>query len=336
MNFIQRYFKAAFAIVLLIGFGWYFVNELQTHKDDLYVVLEDSYNLIPHLVGVVVFMIIAILIRAIRWQIMLGKNHLLGSCFRSVAIGYLIQVPLSKFGEIVRVTNQKKNSNCSLGEILSTIFIDRILDVASLLILLIFLMYYSGEVVADRLPELQSIFPKLMFFFAIAFIALLLLFFAGGFLKDIIAKLPLLPAKVKQSFISLIDKMQEGTRFIKSFKRMIFLFISTLAIWVSYFICFYLAVAFYPQVSHDVNIQDILFVFTVGTVGVLVPVPGGLAYPLFVQRSLMIVSSVSEAEAIGIATVVYLVNFWIANLICGGGSFLWQAIFPYRPMAEEK
>lgn len=311
-----------FAYCIYIG-----IQEVSASRENFDKVFEEYWGLYPYLLLSIFIMLIAFILRAHRWQVMLGQEGIFWISFRSIAIGYLVQCPLSKFGEFVRIINQKKNTNASMGAILSTVFVDRLLDMLALLALLVFILGQSEKIVAERFPQFSTLLPRLSFVVLAGCLLLCIFFFTAGKMIKIIEKQNWLPGRLKKIILDFMIKLLDGLKFIKSPSKIIFLFISTLLIWTCYFVGFYLLIFKFSGISNLFSLFDYFFTFTIGTIGSLIPVPGAVAYPLFLKKSILVVASeMNPSVAVGVATMVYLVIFWITNLTIGGVAFLWQLL----------
>lgn len=270
------------------------------------------------------------ILRAHRWALTLGQPKQLWGCFRSISIGYLIQCPLSKLGEFARIANQRKTGNNPIGILLSTVFVDRLLDVLFMGILLITCLYFEKNRFTHSFPEIGAFAPKLSVLMAVGLVAMVIFVALKKRLILSLESITFLSEGLKSKITALLSQIDEGFSMCKSPLMVAYLFISSTLVWGLYFLCFYLAVGLYPQLSL-LTIWDIFVVFTISTVGVLIPVPGGIAYPIFIKSGIMMVApSVEPATAFSIALIVYCFNFWFINLLCGGASWLWQIAIPVR------
>lgn len=323
---LTKVLKWLFTTGLFVYFAWTLGDKIYTYRSELYDIKDDALSVWPLYVAVIVFFFIAMLIRAHRWAISMGGQHLFWSSYRSIAIGYLVQCPLSKVGEIVRIANQKKYSSVSLGAILSTVFVDRLLDVISLAILLIMATWLSQDLVSNHFPEIAALMPKLGFMMSLGLGALLACILFQKRVHSWVGKHQKLPETLKKTILSFMDQFNEGLSHSRKMSTLIYFFFSTVAIWLLYFVSFYAGVGMFP--SFELSFVDILLLFAVATLGAIIPAPGGLAYPAVLEQALLVIHpEISPALALSLSLLMYFVNFWIANLICGGSTWLFQIFF---------
>jgi glycosyltransferase 2 family protein len=315
--------------VLLFGVcAWVLQIQISEHRESLWLLKDEAPSFWLRIISTILLFGIAMGIRSHRWVLCLNRPDLLSLSFRSIAIGYLVQCPLSKLGEVVRMTNQKRHSDLSLGEILSTVTIDRLLDVFFLLLLLFISTFLGGGLIQENFSEFEGLLPKLTLMFFLLKIFLIFIFVFHKKVGNLISSIPILPTKLKQGLISFLNHFNIGLKNCRSFPMLTYLLLSTIAIWVLYFVMFYLLVSPW-SVMPDLTFDEAFILFIIGTLGVLVPVPGGLAMPLFLQQGILLIHpEVGEGMSLSISLFAYFINFWLVNLVNGGISWVWQMFVP--------
>jgi len=324
-------------IVSVLLFGvclWVLHGQIRDNWDSIWL-LKDEFSSMGFPVFLsTAFFALGVSVRAHRWGLCLGRPDLFALSFRSIAIGYLVQCPLSKVGEVVRMTNQKQHSNLSLGQIVSTVTIDRLLDVFCLLIVLLLSMFLGGGIIQEHFPHFQTLLPKVGFMFVGLTLALISIFFFHQQLGRLIASLPFLPDSIKSRLQSFLEHFRLGLKNCQTFAMILYLLFSTLLIWLSYFSIFYLLVSPW-SVMPNLSATESLFLFVISSLGSLIPIPGGLALPLFLQQGILLIHpEVGEGLALSISLFAYFVNFWFINIVLGGISWMWQ-VFQKQPLAGD-
>lgn len=326
---LKNIIKILVSLALFGYFGWVLAGQWRAYSDDLDLLWHEATTLTFPLMGLVCCFTFAMLVRSHRWALTLGRPDLLWPSFRSISIAYLVQCPLSKFGEVVRIANQKRITGLSTGALVSTVLIDRLLDIFAM-VLVLFASLWAGEgLIEDHFPQLTSLIPKLgvlMLLGLVAFGAFLILHRRIGSWIEQRAW----PEKPKRLLVDFIHQFGEGMQHLKGWKAAGYFFFSSLAIWVSYVGCFFFTVTFFPSFPES-DPKQLLVLFTVASVGVLIPVPGGLAYPIFFKKALLIIHPEIEASvAFSLGLFCYFINFWGINLLVGGSCWIYQLIFDGR------
>lgn len=189
--------------------------------------------------------------RAFRWKIMLDpvKKVTAARLFDPLMVGFAFNNVLpARAGEIARPFALKKKEGVPFGAGLSTVVVERFVDVLTLLVFLIIMPYivtfdetvtrsYSlggGRTVDVNAAWIQDNLPKM------SVLALVLLCGIVSFLippiKEfyflILRKMPVIPDKFKEKLIDFANGFVEGFNSLKSFKAVVLVIIHSAIIWL--------------------------------------------------------------------------------------------------------
>ncbi len=263
----------------------------------------------------ILFGFFAYIVRAFRWQIALEplgyKVSLLNSSM-AVIIGYFANLFLPRVGEIVRCSVLKKTDQVSVKVSFGTVITERIVD----LILLTFFICCSFLLQLTRIKKL--LIETLNYNFNYSKIAVVLALTLLLFLIFIIL------LKKNHKRLKRHSIYRFGLRFLIDFKKgltsvkymnkknKIKYIVSSLLIWVLYYYMFYMVFISVNNLG-AIDFDKILFVFTMGCIGMIMPTPGGVgAFHLLTSASLISYNVSKEAS-----------NF-VALILHGGQYFgLW-------------
>jgi len=324
-SMLTKIIKWLLTAALFVYFAWSLGEKVYRYREELNVMKGEAIALWPNYLLCLVLFWIAMFIRGHRWALSMGDVRLTWSCYRSTAIAYLVQCPLSKLGEVVRMANQKKYSKVGLGSIVSTVFVDRLTDVLALGALLIVTSWVSQGLIQEHFPQIGALMPKLVIMMVLGFVGILAVVFLQEKAVNLLSQQAFLPEKLTSTLVGFIQQFSAGLEHSRKWGMLMYFLFSTLGIWGIYFVCFYVSIAFYPQLQ--LNGQDLVILFAVATLGAIIPVPGGMAYPVFLEQGLLLVSpELSPAIALSLSLLLYLINFWLVNLICGGITWLFQVV----------
>jgi glycosyltransferase 2 family protein len=324
---MSKKIQLLFSIVLFIIFAYIFIVRLNENKKELLQLSNELTSLIIPSIFSIMFFTTALAIRTWRWNVMLNLKKSFWVSYRSISIGYMVQTPLSKLGEVVRITNQITYTNKSKGEIISTVFVDRLLDFISLGTILFISLQLVGDKITTHFEDIAGLAPLLAGLVLAGIIGSVVFIFLRKKILNFIQTSSFIPPFAKERLVPFLENFIKGLACIKSPKILLFFLISSVLIWLCYLCSFYVIVTQFSFTKDLLSLSDITFTFMCSSLGAIIPVPGGLAYPLAIQKSfLFVLPSLSEAQAIGIGTITYFVVLWIANLVNGGASFLTQAI----------
>lgn len=267
-------------------------------------------------------------VRAWRWTLLLRplSDHPVGlwNSFCAVMIGYAVNIAVPRGGEIARVISIAKSERLPWVGVLPTMFIDRLLDIAMLVLLL-------GVTLAMLPPELRERSHELvvagMVLCAATVIGLGLLPFVGRIIKRMLEMEQVrsrLPDKIRATASSLADEFDKGTASLRNPVGLPAIALLSLGIWGLYFISFYFGMLAF-RMQNEIDLSHGLIIFSVGSVAVIVPTPGSLGtYHLAVSQALQQVSHIEPARATAFVTVFHAITFVLVVCVVAAICFLIQ------------
>jgi len=258
--------------------------------------------------------IVSHLIRAWRWKYLL--NHLkqdisIRNLFSSIMIGYMVNNFIPRGGEIARPYSLGKLENISVSSSFATVIVERVIDVLSLLLLVIFILIYNYDLLISNFPWLRIavIISVIISIVGFGFLALLSLKteIAFGWIKKITG---FLPAKLSGKIESLLRSFIEGLLVIKNPKNYIYIIIFTALLWAVYTLQWYVPFYSFNMVDdYSLTIFSALMLNVIVAIGIMIPVPGATGtYHAFCIQSLTGLFLVNGATAAAYATVTHAVG----------------------------
>jgi len=247
-------------------------------------------------------------VRAWRWQLLLHSLPERGSsgnpvsfriAFSSLMIGYMVNYAVPRFGEIVRASNFSLREKMSFGGVFGTVVAERMLDMATLALCLLSVPMILGKringflsIVAEPIRDMLD--GNLTELFIIAIL---------GIVALVIGTVLLLRKKndgVSQSRIGeAIQAFRRGLFSLIRTKRPFALTISTVFIWFCYACMAYIPLLIFGLAGSDgLSFADAWTLMLIGSVGMVVPSPGGVgSYHFLAIQALVIVWAVSQEAA---------------------------------------
>ncbi|MEE9225031.1 MAG: lysylphosphatidylglycerol synthase transmembrane domain-containing protein [Bacteroidota bacterium] len=260
--------------------------------------------------------------RALRWRILLHpiKSEIsLHNLFSALMVGYLVNNFIPRLGELVRPYTLGRREQLSKSAALGTVFVERILDVWTLLFFLVlFLIFYRGPLI-ESFPWLTEVgIVGAVSTVGILFVFLLLMLrrkLGLTILRFMIRPLPRgIADRMEKIFLSFLD----GFLFVKQPRRYFAITMLSLVIWAWYILMLYIPFFGFDLVgvySLDLYSAGVLVVVT--SFGVMLPTPGATGtYHYFATQTLMRLYGVGETLALSYATVTHAVGY-IAITIVG-------------------
>jgi glycosyltransferase 2 family protein len=324
--------KYVLAVATALAFLW-----LSFRGTDFVGVLAHSRDVKPVPVFfILVSVLVGTFLRSYRWTLLLSPlrgeaEKPIGqfNAFYAVMMGYAVNIVLPRGGEVVRLLSICKTERLPWAGVLATMLIDRILDVALLAILLgLTLLFLPGEV--------MSIMPGLvtggLVLLGAALVGLCLLPVFGNIFQKMLNTAVLkrhVPAKFASKLVELANQFDQGAGALRSFTRYPFIALLSVLIWFTYWLNFYLMV-FAFGLEDKINATKCLIIFTIGSVGSLIPTPGSIgSIHYLVKMATVATAQISAEHALAFATTLHLFTFILFPSLMAAVVFLYKWLIPH-------
>lgn len=268
-------------------------------------------------------------LRAIRWVILLAplsnKRISLWNSFCAIIYGYAVNIVIPRGGEVARLISISKTEDIPWAGVLPTMFIDRLLDIAMLVMLLgiTLTVLPLGEL------NLTWLAPAGLTMCLATVVGLVALPFTGTIIRRVAAFPPLetkLSSKIKEKVTQLSEQFDQGTKSLTNWVNLPAIAFLSVAMWGCYWLNLYL-MAFAFHLGDKLDIAKSLVVFTIGSVGVLVPTPGSVgSYHLLISQSLQTLIHIDKDQALAFATVLHFICFVAVTCVPGAICFAIQSM----------
>ncbi|MEX0661444.1 MAG: lysylphosphatidylglycerol synthase transmembrane domain-containing protein [Balneolaceae bacterium] len=317
----KRYLNILVSIVVAGLFIWLAVRNVD--MADVWVQMQTvTFYWLPPFILV---LFTSHFLRAERWRLLLKKeqrNIPRSTLFAGVMLGYMLNNIVPRLGEVSRPVYVAKKHDLSSGNMLGTIVLERIIDVCTMLLLMVFIAFY----ISRDFGMLEQIFGiESWSFYTYLIIPVIILFLIAGiiiFYKLLvwIDSKQMITNPFLQKIIKVSRSFGEGMISIKHVDNWPLFLLLTAGIWVGYIAMTY--IPFYMldlQGQFGLNLADAIVLTLVSSIGVSIPTPAGIgSYHLLIQQSMWLLYSVPLATALTYATVTHaatvLLIFMIAPL----------------------
>lgn len=328
---MSSHLKKIFQFFLFLGIGgilmyWLYIKQVRTYQIycDEHQIPSSQCNLFDKLwndlISIHPIYIFSIFIaffmsnyfRSLRWRMMLSsigyEVHPVNS-IGSILVGYLANLGLPRSGEFIRAALLSKYEKVPLTISVGTVVLDRIIDVLSMgLIVLItvfiqyqtFLKLYQEHLA--NVPLLQQlIIPILLILF------LLLAFFTRNTWRD---------WNFITQFKNKIRGFLDGLLSIRNIQNKTKFVFYTSMIWFWFFVMMFLALkSFQPTNSLPISTALVIYVF--GSMGMLVPTPGGMGSYHFLVILALAYYNINEVDAFSFANISFFSANFANNITLG-------------------
>lgn len=245
----------------------------------------------------------AVISRGMRWKIVLDSMGYTTSFWRAthaIGIGYLINMVIPRAGEVARATALKRSDKIPVDVLIGTIIVERLIDLIMMALLL-------GVTVLLTYPELQKLLASTQNtptvenggFPWILAVGLLIAVTAWVFRRRFFE------TALGERVQSFLRGITHGFTSILRLKNPWAYLAHTLYIWGAYFVMVYVCFFAMPA-TKDIGVEHGLFIMMAASLGVVIPVPGGVgAYHFLVAKALEVLGIPYEPEGIAFATLVH-------------------------------
>ena len=255
------------------------------------------------------------LVRGFRWGLLiqsLGEKFKMRNAVYAVLGNYAVNLVLPRVGEVWRCGMVTKYDNISFTKLLGTLLIDRVSDTIMVGLITLSIVTFNMDFFLDffrKNPELidgfRSMFNSIWIYaFAVFFI------FGIWFVFKYLSNFTLV-----QKAKGMLRNIWTGIKSVWVMERKGLFLVQTLLIWLGYFLYFY--ITFYAfDFTRDLGISVGLIAFTMSSIGVAVPVQGGIGPWHFMVIATLTCFGVNENDAAAFALVVHTIQTaWVA--VCG-------------------
>ncbi len=273
-------------------------------------------------------------LRAARWNLLLhpmGYNSKTDSGFWAIAFAYFMNLTIPRSGEVARATSMYKMEGVPFEKSFGTIVLERVIDLLFLgavfgLTLIFNYDTFMQFIELGNQEKAQTVQQEPSY---------TKFYIAGGIIAAVTLAIVLFWNKIKQSglyrkVLDFLKGIWEGMLSISKLqKRGLFIFYS-FAIWITYFFMTYLVFFAFKDTSHF-GFPEGLFLLIAGSLGMILPVSGGLAYPYIMSIAFSAIylatgGQQAEGKAIGdyfglilyIAQVISMISFGLIAIVMIG------------------
>lgn len=255
----------------------------------------------------------ALLFRQEDDQLPVSSNR----AYHAVMVGYLVNLLIPRAGEVARCTVLTRNNGIPLGQAIGTVLVERSVDLLFLAGTIFTAFLLENELfisLAGQLVNLNSLtsslLDKLPLLLGGAAVFLLFLYLLGK----------------KYQNHGLVNKLQlffrqllSGVRAIGNLKNPMGFWISSVIIWIIYFLTLY-TVSQGIESAANLSGGQVLLVMVMGTIGMIAPVQGGIGTFHALVAYILVVFGVPEADGKIFAAIIHGTQML---LVIGVGLISW-------------
>ena len=237
-------------------------------------------------------------IRGYRWNLMMevGQSKKFSTFVTTnvIIISYFFALIIPRFNDVVRCYLISKTDEINFSKSLGSEVSERFVDIISLLILIIFFLVLEFQTFILFIKSYIIDYTTLDNKSIIIFILFLIL-------SIIISRLIIKKSKYLENKFNEFKDGLISVKFIYNDKRFL---ISTLFLWVTYFLMGYLIFFSFSQTT-DLDINAGVAVLVAGSIGMVVPVNAGIGAYHFLVASILLGYNLDYESGLFFATVLH-------------------------------
>lgn len=315
------WWKVVLAFLLAAALLWLVFKDC-----DLNAILGYLKTIDPvYVISTLIVGLISHILRAWRWIILLkpvaNRSVSLWNSFYAIVSGYVVNLGIPRGGEVVRLVVMARAEKLPWPGVAPTVFIDRLLDLALLVLIFAAAVPFIPSKVHEQMSWLTSSSIALM---VVTVTALALLPVAAPIMTRA-KSLPMIkghiPEGISHKLDDLIEQFHQGTRCITDPIAYPMILLLTGAMWFCYYLTFYLMILGF-HLEKQVDAMNCFLCFAIGTLGNLVPTPGSVGgFHGMVTSALTMITGIDKNAAAAFATVLHFLCFIVSAVI--PAAFCW-------------
>ncbi|MEC8222108.1 MAG: lysylphosphatidylglycerol synthase transmembrane domain-containing protein [Bacteroidota bacterium] len=237
-------------------------------------------------------------IRGYRWNLMMevGQSKKFSTFVTTnvIIISYFFALIIPRFNDVVRCYLISKTDEINFSKSLGSVVSERFIDIISLLILIIFFLVLEFQTFILFIKSYIIDYTTLDNKSIIVFISFLII-------SIIISRLIIKKSKYLENKFNEFKDGLISVKFIYNDKRFL---LSTLFLWVTYFLMGYLIFFSFSQTT-DLGINAGIAVLVAGSIGMVVPVNAGIGAYHFLVASILLGYNLDYESGLFFATVLH-------------------------------
>ncbi len=250
--------------------------------------------------------------RSLRWRIILdsigykvdGVNSM--GC---ILVGYFANLGLPRSGEFIRPALLSRYEDIPITVSVGTVVLDRLVDLITMAFIMLITVLTQHETFLRLYQEHLSSVPLVqqLIIPVLGFVLLMIIFLTRNIWKN----WPLV--------IWIKNKIQgflEGILAIRKIKQKKSFLFYTILIWVWFFVMMFASLKAFEPTAH-LSVSAALVIYVFGSLGMLVPTPGGIGSYHFLVILALYYFGIHEVEAFSFANISFFCAQFANNIILG-------------------
>ncbi len=281
---------------------------------------EFSHANIVSLTLLVLFQLLAHLVRAWRWRYLLRpmkSNVSLWTSFKAVVVGYAFNNVIPRSGEFARPALIAKAETIPFAGALATIIVERIFDVIALGSLLVFSLSFYKEPITKAFPDFTGAAIPILVAVALGLTVFVIVLLSKRVEERLILSFrKIFPAKIAEMLVKILGAFTNGLKGVQR-SSIIPLVLGTVVIWLLYGLSMYFSLGALPGSGiESISYPASFLLLMLSAIAVTIPTPGGTGtYHYFISQALILIFGIASSSAVAFATITHGVQFLAITII---------------------
>ena len=257
--------------------------------------------------------------------------------FFTIMLGYFANLGFPRLGEVLRPATFSRYEKVPFEKVMGTVVIDRMADVLSLLVVIGLAFLFEFNRILDLIRTLNADGENPegaglpMWFWGLLVSGIL------GLVGLIVFWNRLKQIPLFERLLTIIEGFAEGLKTVLQLDRPMLFILHSLNIWFMYYLMNYFGFLSFGPTEH-LGLMAALMVFAVGTLGIVIPAPGGMGtYHFVVVAVLTAFYDIANGDAFSFAMILFFAVQVGCNVLFGLLSLVVLPIINrnYTPIHEE-
>ena len=260
---------------------------------------------------------ISIVLRALRWQMLLeplGYKVKFHNSFLTIVFGYVVNLLFPRMGEVARAGALARYERLPMEKVMGTLVVDRLMDLVCMAAVVGLAFLTEGDTLLNFIGAKRGdggggLLSNPYFW------GLIVLGVASIWIWKFVSE--------RFRHIGIIRKINlllcgfwEGLRSVFRMKNPGLFLLYSIGIWLMFYLhCWFNLKAFAPTAGLDMGAAAMVFVF--GTLGMIIPSPGGMGTFHFLTTEGLKMYSIAEDDAFSYANIAFFSIQIFYNIVSG-------------------
>ena len=246
--------------------------------------------------------------RTYKWKMLLqpmGYSPRSINCFLSILVSYFANLGLPRMGEVVRAGVLSKYERIPAEKVMGTIVVDRIVDILCLLLAFgLALLFESDKIIGFLTENRANEVEEEIAGFPWKWWGILIIVVLGSVLLYVFRR-RLAGSKLFKKASKIFLGFWEGIKSVRQLDRPGLFVFHSLTIWVLFFVMTWLGFQAFGPTEH-LDLRAALLVFVFGTLGMVIPSPGGMGtFHFLVITALTLFYGIKGDDAFSVANIIF-------------------------------